>query len=134
MKMQTFSPSLINSDSFAPWAFRLSAAPAISGSVNWGQGRGWASGNSLDGAGGGEKWAPEEGSSAIPAPSGFHLSYQVAARRPLSFGLHLGRKNTCLLERSGRVPWSRAAGLKGRDLALRALHDVDGPPPTPACA
>ena len=38
MKTQTFSPSLINSDSFAPWVFRLSAAPAISGSVNWGQG------------------------------------------------------------------------------------------------
>lgn len=53
MKMQTFSPSLINSDSLAPWAFRLSAAPAISGSVNWGQGCGWASGNSRDSAEGG---------------------------------------------------------------------------------
>ena len=70
---------------------------------------------------GGERWAPEEGSPANAAPSGFHLSYQVAARRPLSFGLHLGGKNSCLLERSGRVPWGRAAGRKGRDLELRAL-------------
>lgn len=53
MKTQTFSPSLINSDSLAPWAFRLSAAPAIIGSVNWGQGCGWASGNSRDSAEGG---------------------------------------------------------------------------------
>lgn len=48
-----FSLSLINSGSFAPWAFRLSAAPAISGSVNWGQGSGRALGNSWGQWGGG---------------------------------------------------------------------------------
>ena len=90
MKMQTFSPSLINSDSFAPWAFRLSAAPAISGSVNWGQGRGWASGNSLDGAGGGEK-CPSPGMRASPLavwaaapfePSSLQLQLHTQAQLP----------------------------------------------------
>ena len=90
MKMQTFSPSLINSDSFAPWAFRLSAAPAISGSVNWGQGRGWASGNSQDGAGGGEK-CPSPGMRASPLavwaaapfePSSLQLQLHTQAQLP----------------------------------------------------
>lgn len=50
----------------------------------------------------------------------FAFPIRRQARRPLSFGLYLGRKNTCLVERSGRFPRGRAAGRKGRDLELRA--------------
>ena len=46
LRSRLFFLSLINSDSFAPLAFRFSATPAISGRVNGGQGSGRSSGNS----------------------------------------------------------------------------------------
>ena len=49
----------------------------------------------------------------------FAFPIRRQARR-LSFGLYLGRKNTCLVERNGQLPWGRAAGRKGRYLELRA--------------
>lgn len=113
MKTQTFSPSLINSDSLAPWAFSLSAAPAISGSVNWGQGRGCASGNSQDGAGGGGK-CPSPGMRASP------LAVRAAARFELS-RLQLQPHTQARLS-----PVQRWAGAQG--------FQTKGPrPPDPNC-